>query len=109
MMFATFRGRLTHDVPMIARQRNTQTRHDDLEALIHAGFVDVCSRETLESRLDELYSRSRAEKEKEKEKELDLEQTPLPQPSTYTPEGAGIENGQHQLPDLNRVLKDMPL
>jgi hypothetical protein len=57
-------------------------------------------------------AKQRASKTQASKLEVEVEKdlTPLPQPSTYTPEGAGVENGQHQqLPDLNRVLKDMPL
>ena len=96
MMFATFRGRLRHDAPTIARHRNTQTRHADLVSLNHAGLIEVISRETLEQRLDQLYSRSRAEVEVEVEKK-----NPSLPTSTYN-----AANGQPaHLPEL----RDMPL
>lgn len=70
MMFATFRGRVPCDAPMIARHRGRHTRDVDLDSLNHAGLVEFVSRATLERRLEQLYSRSRAEVEVEKEKEL---------------------------------------
>jgi hypothetical protein len=69
MMFATFRGRLGYDRRRITRQRNLQTRHDDVMALVHAGLIDICSREALELRLEEFYGGSSLEVEQEEEEE----------------------------------------
>jgi hypothetical protein len=53
MMFATFRGRLAYDRRRIARQRNLQTRDDDVKALVDAGLLQLVSRATLEQSLDQ--------------------------------------------------------
>lgn len=82
MMFATFRGRLSHDLAMISRQRNRQTRHEDVKALVDAGYITILSREGLDRALDNFYKRSRAEVEVEKEEE----KPPTPT-QTSTPNG----------------------
>jgi hypothetical protein len=78
MLFATFRGRLAYDRAMIARQRNLQTRDEDLNTLIQAGLLVILSRASLDHALEQFYSNSRAEKKKRRE-ELDIEPNP-PQP-----------------------------
>lgn len=67
MVFATTRGRLPLDAPMIARARHCHTRDDDLAALNHAGLIEFVSRATLDQRLRHLYRSSIPEKELEKE------------------------------------------
>lgn len=76
MMFATFRGRLVYDRRMITRQRNVQTRDDDIKALTNAGLVDICSRYVLELRLEHFYTGSIPELEVEKEED----KPPYPNP-----------------------------
>ncbi len=66
-VYAMTRGRLRRDVRTISRYRQRQTRDADLEALNHAGLVEFISRQTLDQRLDELYSDSSLDKEVDKE------------------------------------------
>jgi hypothetical protein len=57
---------------MIAAQRNATTYHADIEALNHAGFIRVLSREELDEALEKFYAsraRPRARKKEEEEKE----------------------------------------
>jgi hypothetical protein len=90
-MFATFRLRLGYDKRMITRQRNAQTFHTDIEALVDAGLLELVSRATLEQRLEELYSRPRAEVEVEKRRE---EPTPtLPVDVTDSDIAKAVRNG----------------
>lgn len=103
MMFATFRGRLAYDRRMIARQRNLQTRDEDLKSLVSAGLIVILSRESLERNLEQFYSRSRAEVEVEEEKNPSL-----PQPSLYNGAEPTDDDIPIGLPDLGLVLKDMP-
>ena len=77
-IFATFRGRLPDDSRMITRQRNSQTRRGDLDALNHAGFIRFLSRPDLDLALEAFYA-SRAparSQEEEVEEELEKEQPP---------------------------------
>jgi hypothetical protein len=100
MLFATFRGRLSYSTPTLARQRGLQTRDADVKALVAAGFILILSREGLDQALEHFYKRSRAEVEVEKEEE----KTPNPNPAVDV-----AENGAHSLPELDLILKDMPL
>jgi hypothetical protein len=54
--FAVTSGWVPRSVAVISRHRHRQTFRSDLEALNHAGFIEFCSRESLENRLDQLYA-----------------------------------------------------
>jgi hypothetical protein len=73
-IFAVTLLRVPHDTRAITRHRHSQTFRSDLEALNHAGFIEVVSREVLEQRLEELYRSSRPEAETEVEKETEAVQ-----------------------------------
>jgi hypothetical protein len=105
MVFAMTRGQLRHDAATIARYRHRQTRDEDLVALNHAGFIEVCSGTVLERKLNMFRNRSVLEVE-EKRKE------PIP-PSVV--KGAGenggteLETGETEADLLDReLLRDMP-
>ena len=122
MMFATFRGRLTHDCAMLARQRNAQTRRDDVEALVHAGHIEVVSREVLEKRLEHFFKSRSPEVEVEEEKEKEEPTHPNPIVPTTPEEPQPFDpvdlNGLRRLGDeparilaaaAKRNLEDEPL
>ncbi len=109
MMFAMTRGRLRHDTRTISRHRHRQTRHADLEALNHAGFIRFCSGTVREQLWNAFWNGSNLEVEVE----VEVEQTHLPLPALRDEEpvengrvGGLSENGQ--LPDLDYILKEIP-
>lgn len=108
------RKRLTLRLSMTVYQR-------DLEALNHAGFIDFCSREVLDQRLEKFYSnssprarpRTRREEEKELEKEQDLKKEPpsfLPELSAPSPNGRqpATANDPNPKPQLAHTDDDIP-
>lgn len=58
MMFARSLGKLTTDTRQLSGRAGYKITTPALESLVHAGLIEVCSREVLEERLDQLYSRS---------------------------------------------------
>ena len=70
-IFAASRGWVSHDAPMIARRRNAQTRHVDLLALNHAGFIEFHSRASLELTLEKFYASRAPARSQEVEEEKD--------------------------------------
>src|SRR6266540_3061047 len=68
-VFAVTAGQLSRDTRVVSQHRHRQTFRADLERLNHAGFIDFISRETLDQRLEELYSPPRARVEVEVEVE----------------------------------------
>ncbi len=74
-MHGTTRMRTRYDHVTIGQRRGIRTRHADLEALNHAGLIDILSRDALDQRITQVYRRSRAEVEVEKEKNLSLKTT----------------------------------
>ena len=74
-------GRLPNDTQSISRRIGAKVRREQIEALCDAGLIEVCSRATLEQRLEQFYAsrapaRSRRTREEEKEPEqeaLDLD------------------------------------
>jgi hypothetical protein len=64
-MFSAGRAQLKRSTSAIGARLQMTVYHKDLEALNHAGFIEFISRETLEKRLEELYSNSRAEVDKD--------------------------------------------
>jgi len=55
-MFATSQAQLRHDRGTIEARRQAETRHADLEALNHAGFIEFLSRDALDAALEKLYA-----------------------------------------------------
>lgn len=103
-VFATMRGRLPDDARMITRQRCSQTRRVDLDALSDAGFIEFVSRDVLDQRLEDLYAsraRARGREEVEKEEEEEEEETPLPIPELEYEHGNG--NGAEYDQALERL------
>jgi hypothetical protein len=85
LAFARASGLLRCDTQKISGRILAQVRVDDIKALSDAGFIQLVSREVLEARLEDLYSRSRqpssprarprareeVDREEEVEKEID--------------------------------------
>lgn len=73
---------ITRGTRQLSQRLGYRVTTASLEALRHAGFIEFVSRETLEHRLEKLYSPPRArvevekEKEKEKERSLDADASP---------------------------------
>lgn len=65
--------RRSDDAALISRRRNSQTRNADIEALNHAGFIEIVSREGLEQRLEKLYASRAPARSREPEPEPDTE------------------------------------
>jgi hypothetical protein len=59
LAFSKARADLELDRSRLSARLGATVYQRDLEALNHAGFIEFISRETLEQRLDLLYSRSR--------------------------------------------------
>lgn len=79
-VFAVTFGRVPRDTRAVSRHRHSQTLNSDIDALNHAGFIDIISREVLEQRLEHFYSPLKSKSKKESK------ETPLP-PSD---EGDGV-------------------
>ncbi len=84
-MHGTTRMRTRYDHVTIGQRRGIRTRHADLEALNHAGLIDILSRDALDQRITQVYRRSRAEVEVEKEKNLSLKTTSSARASSDPP------------------------
>lgn len=68
-VFAVTFARLPRDTRVISRHRHRQTFRSDLDALEQAGLIEQISRETLERRLEKLYTSRAPARSKEKEEE----------------------------------------
>jgi hypothetical protein len=81
MEFARAHHKLTTDTRRLSHRIGYRVTRASLDALNHAGFMEYCSRATLDRRLDEFYSNSspharpRARKEGEGEEEVEKELT----------------------------------
>lgn len=71
MAFAKARGRLSKDTRLLSNKLSLRVTMPTLQALNDAGFIEFCSRDDLEPRLEKLYSLSRRSKEVEGEKEVE--------------------------------------
>ena len=89
--FSKAEAKLTCDRSKLSARLGATVYQRDLDALNHAGYIEVISRATLDRRLEEVYSCSRPEKEKEKEKEKD---PPLPPVDGGNDGKVGIEEAR---------------
>ena len=98
--FAQTRGRLPADTRELSRRLGQRVTTAQLDSLNHAGWITVCSRNVLEDFRNRFWNRSALDVE------VDVEEkkTPNPQPVVPTPNGE-----PQQLPDLQHILRDMPL
>jgi hypothetical protein len=105
MVFAMTKGRTRCDHRTIGQYRHIRTRYADLEALNHAGFIDICSRTVLERKRNAFWNSSTLEVE------VEVEQInpPNPKRSKTTGDGwVGTQNGETAEPVYGDILQDMP-
>lgn len=76
LLFSAYRGRLSSDTRALTHKIGHRITSAQLEALNHAGLIEFVSRETLDQRLEKLYSSPRAPA-RSREVELEVD-TPLP-------------------------------
>lgn len=65
--FARAHGRLTSEPRAVTQRIGRRVTSAQLDALSHAGFIELCSRKTLEQRLDQLYASRAPARSKEEE------------------------------------------
>ncbi len=121
--FARTHGRLARDSRQLTHRFHVRVTSAQLEALNHAGFIDFCSREVLEHRLELLYTSRARDRAHHPEVEEEKEQEPSVQPSTREPARPTADTPwdgedpdgltehdltQNGLPDLEHVLKEIP-
>lgn len=98
--FARSHGRLPSAPRQLSQRLAGRVTSAQLEALSHAGFIDIISRATLEQRLDSLYSSPRARIEVEGEEEREH---PNPNPEPVASNGAHAVD--FPVPDLLRSVQ----
>jgi hypothetical protein len=108
-VFAVMFPWVPRDVAVIARQRGRQTFRADLEALNKAGFIEFCSRPTLERRLEEFYASRAPARSRRSKKEKDLKPSAVSEgPSDARDNGAAPSPGEQHPDFLKRMETEIP-
>lgn len=95
MAFARAHGELPMNTRQLSHRLHYRVTTPHIELLNHAGFIDILSRQTLEQRLEELYSdsspRARPRAHREVEREEEPKAVPIARPPApdleYVPNG----------------------
>lgn len=95
MAFATARGQLSDNTRTLSRRVFGQVRRDDLDLLAGAGLIEICSRATLEQRLEAFYTSRAPARSQDLEKEVEEEETKSPSSSSTS-----LRSDERETPDL---------
>lgn len=116
--FARARGKLSTDTRRLSQRVGFRVSTAQLETLNHAGFIEFCSREALDQRLEKFYaSRARARGREKEEEEVEKESSevsatrttdPPPPAEPYWPPNANGSLAGLNIEDITPELRNLP-